>query len=171
MNVVLVGYRGCGKTTIGKRLADRMWTKFVDVDDLIVKKAGKNIKQIFEEDGEEHFRNLETESLRELLALPDHVLSLGGGTVIRDENRRMIKESGAKVVYLRCEPDELLKRIQSDPKTAETRPSLTALGGNIEEIKLKLTEREPFYREVKHAELDVTNTSPEDAVVWIARVL
>ena len=171
MNVALVGYRGCGKSTIGHRLADRLWAKFIDVDDQIVKKAGKNIKQIFEEDGEPYFRAVETEVVREICQLSDHVVSLGGGTVITAENRELVKKWADKIIYLRCEPQELLRRIQADPKSAETRPSLTMLGGGIEEIRLKLSEREPLYRELMTAELDVTHLSPQDACVYIARLL
>jgi shikimate kinase len=171
MNVVLIGYRGSGKTSIGRKLADRLWEKFYDVDDLIVQKAGKTIREIFEQDGEDHFRDLETQALRELLALPQHVLGLGGGTLGREENRKLVIESGAKVFFLRCEPEVLLARVQADPATAENRPNLTSLGGGIEEIRLKLAEREPVYRQVKHAEIDVSHISVDDAVTHIARML
>lgn len=170
MSIVLIGYRGSGKTTIGKRLADRLWQSFVDVDDLIVKKAGKNIKQIFEQHGEAHFRDLETEAVKEICKLSDHVIGLGGGTLGREENRRAIREAGHKVIYLKCEPAELHRRIQADPQSIETRPNLTNLGGGIEEIKKMLAEREPIYRQVMHAELDVTHLTPEDAVVYIVRL-
>src|ERR1041384_8014026 len=105
MNVALIGYRGCGKTTIGKKLADRLWQKFIDIDELIVQKAGKNIRQIFAEDGEPHYRDIETECLREALQVPEHVLALGGGSLGREENRQMLKAAEAKVIYLRCDPE------------------------------------------------------------------
>ena len=169
MIVALIGYRGSGKTTIGKRLADRLWRKFVDVDDLIVQKAGKSIAQIFAENGEEHFRDLETAALGECLKLEDVVLGLGGGTLGREQNRAMLKEAGARVIYLRCDPAELLRRVQADPKSADNRPALTPLGGGLDEIQLKLAEREPIYRQVMDAELDVTRMSPDEAVAYIAR--
>jgi shikimate kinase len=170
MSIVLIGYRGCGKTTIGKRLADRLWQPFVDVDDLIVKKAGKNIRQIFEQDGEAKFRDLESEAVREVCKLTEHVIGLGGGTLGREENRKAVREVGHKVIYLKCDPAELHRRIQADPQSADTRPNLTSLGGTVEEIQKMLAEREPIYRQVKHAELDVTHLSPEDAVVYIVRL-
>ena len=171
MNVALIGYRGSGKTSVGKALADRLWQKFYDVDDQIVQNAGKTIAEIFAEHGEEHFRDLETQSLRQLLAIPEHVLGLGGGTLGREENRRMLRESGDKVFYLRCEPEILLARIQGDANSGQNRPNLTSLGGGIEEIRLKLAEREPLYRQVKHAEIDVTRLSVDEIVAHIGRML
>jgi shikimate kinase len=171
MKVVLVGYRGSGKTTVGKRLADRLWQKFVDIDDLIVKKAGKSIRDIFAEHGETHFRDLETEVLRDALALEDHVIALGGGSILRDENRRLIQSAGAKVIYLRCDAEVLLQHIQSDSRSAETRPNLTGLGGGLDEIRMMLAEREPLYRLVKNLELDVSNLTPEEATAYLSRMI
>lgn len=171
MSAILLGYRGSGKTTLGKKLADRLWQKFVDTDDLIVAAAGKSIREIFERDGEKRFRDLETEAVRKALGMSDHVIALGGGAVLREENRKLIKESGLKCVYLRCEPQVLLARIQSDPATAANRPHLTGLGGGIEEINKLLAEREPHYREIMTGELDVTNLTADEAMVYITRLL
>jgi shikimate kinase len=171
MSIALVGYRGSGKSTIGKRLADRLWQKFVDTDDLVTKQAGKSIKEIFETQGEADFRELEAQVVAEVCNLQDHVIALGGGAVLREENRKAIKAAGLKVIYLRCEAEELHKRIHADPATAATRPPLTHLGGSVEEIRALLAEREPVYRSVMTGELDVTNLSPQDAVVYIARLV
>jgi shikimate kinase len=171
MSIALIGYRGSGKSTVGKRLADRLWHTFVDTDELIVKRAGKSIREIFESDGESKFRELESQVVSEVCKLPDHVIALGGGAVMREENRRAIKDAGLKVIYLKCDPEELLKRIESDPATAAARPSLTSLGGGIEEVRKILTEREPVYRSVMTGELDVTNLSPQDAVVYVSRLV
>jgi shikimate kinase len=171
MSVVLIGYRGSGKTTIGRKLADRLWQTFVDTDDLITASAGKTIKEIFEQDGEAKFRELEIAAVREACARAEHIIALGGGAVTRQENRDVLKTSGHKIVYLRCEPQVLLKRIQSDPSTQSTRPHLTGLGGGIEEIRTLLAAREPLYRQVMSFELDVTNLSPEEACVHITRVM
>jgi shikimate kinase len=171
MSIILVGYRGSGKTTIGKKLADRLWQTFVDTDDMVAKAAGKTIKQIFEEDGEAKFRELEIAAVRDACATSDHVIALGGGAVTRQENRDAVKQSGHKVVYLRCDPQVLLKRIESDPTTATTRPNLTTMGGGIEEIRTLLAVREPLYRQLLTFELDVTNLSPEEAYVHITRVM
>lgn len=170
MGVILIGYRGSGKTTIGKKLASRLWWKFVDTDALIVQTAGKSIKEIFEQDGEPKFRGLETAAVKEACALQDHVVALGGGAVLKEENRNLIKASGHNVVYLRCQPQVLLQRIQSDTATAMNRPNLTALGG-IAEIENLLSQREPLYRETATSELDVTNLTPDEAVVHVSRMM
>jgi shikimate kinase len=171
MSIALIGYRGSGKSTTGKRLADRLWQPFVDTDELVVKKAGKDIRTIFAEQGEGAFRDLEAKVVAEVCKLGEHVIALGGGAVLREENRRAIREAKLKVIYLRCEPQELLKRIESDPQSRAARPNLTELGGGIDEIRKVLAEREPIYRSVMTAELDVTNLSPQDAVVYITRLL
>src|SRR4051794_20015250 len=171
MSVVLIGYRGSGKTTIGRKLADRLWQQCVDTDELVVKKAGKSIKEIFEQEGEAGFRALEAGVIREALKLEDHVIALGGGALDREEIRQAVKASGHRVIYLKCDPEELLKRIQADPTTAEARPNLTSLGGGIEEIKSMLDLREPVYRSVMSGELEVTYLSPEEAVPYIVRLM
>jgi shikimate kinase len=171
MSVFLIGYRGSGKSTVGRRLADRLWQTFLDSDDLVVKQAGTSIREIFDAEGEAGFRNRESIVVRELAMLADHVVALGGGAVLREENRAAIRDGGHKVIYLRCDPQELHKRIHADPQTAATRPALTSLGGGIDEIRRLLAEREPIYRACMTAELDVTSLSPEDATVYIARML
>jgi shikimate kinase len=171
MSVVLIGYRGSGKTTVGRLLADRLWQQFLDTDDLITNAAGKSIKDIFEKEGEAKFRELETVAVREALTKSEHVIALGGGAVSKEENRDLLKHAGRKVVYLRCDPKVLHQRITSDPATLAMRPNLTELGGGIEEIRALLAQREPLYREVMSFELDVTNLSPQEAVVHITRVM
>lgn len=171
MSVILLGYRGSGKTSVGRKLADRLWQKFVDTDEMIIKSAGKTIKEIFEQSGEQTFRDLETDALKQACLLKDHVIALGGGAILREENRKLIKESGLKRIYLRCDPAELYKRIHSDPLTAANRPSLTNLGGGIDEIRSLLVKREPLYREVMTAELDVTNLSIDETMVYITRLI
>jgi shikimate kinase len=170
MSVVLIGYRGSGKTTVGKRLADQLWQPFVDTDTLVVRKAGRSIREIFDEQGEPGFRELESQAVREALLLREHVISLGGGALLREENRAALKASGHKVIHLKCDAEELHKRITADPDTAAARPDLTAAGG-IDEVRELLAAREPTYRAAMTAELDVTRLSPQDAVVYIVRLL
>src|SRR5438132_12455722 len=116
MLAALMGYRGCGKTTIGKRIADRLCARFVDIDDRIVRAAGgKSIRDIFLEYGEPYYRDIETECLREALKESDIILALGGGTVIRDENREMLRAEGGEICYMKCDWEELNRSIKNDP--------------------------------------------------------
>ncbi len=171
MSVFLIGYRGSGKTTIGRKLADRLWLKFIDTDEMVVAAVGKSIREIFAQDGEAKFRDLEADAVAAACGFADHIIALGGGAVIRPENRKRIKDSGFKCIYLRCEPGVLLQRIEGDPQTAANRPSLTHLAGGIEEIRKLLAEREPLYREIMTGELDVTNLTPDEAMVYITRMM
>src|SRR5258706_5841542 len=140
MSIVLIGARGCGKTATGRKLADRLWQTFVDVDERIVKKAGKSIREIFEKDGEERFRQIETGILREVSALEEHVIALGGGTLMREENRKILKDAGHKLIYLKCEPEELERRIKADPNSEKMRPNLTKYAGSLVEIEMLLAQ-------------------------------
>ena len=172
MTIVLIGLRGSGKTTIGRCLADKLWQKFVDLDEHIIQRAGQSIREIFESHGEEHFRDLETKALAEVLANhADQVIALGGGAPLRPENRQLITTSGAKVFYLRCQPAELNRRIQADPQTQANRPHLTPYAGGVKEIEHLLVVREPIYRNCMTAELDVTNLTPDEAAVYIVRMI
>jgi shikimate kinase len=170
MSVVLIGYRGSGKTTVGKLLAERLGKPFVDCDDLIVKHAQKSIREIFAQGGEKVFRKLESVAVAELAKHKDAVIALGGGTMLREENRTALASAGHRIVYLRCDPGELLRRIQGDPATSDNRPNLTNLAG-IEEIESLLCMREPIYRANMAVELDVTNLSPAQVVERLAKLI
>jgi shikimate kinase len=171
MGVVLLGYRGSGKTSVGRALADRLWSSFVDTDEMIVKSAGRSIREIFESVGESGFRDLEMVALREALASGHEVVAIGGGAVLREENRAMLKADPRRRVYLRCDPEELLRRIERDARSADNRPALTPQGGGIEEVTRLLAEREPLYREVMTGELDVTRLSVDEVVVYLTRLM
>jgi shikimate kinase len=171
MGIVLIGYRGSGKTTIGRGLAARLRRPFIDADELIVARASKSIREIFEQQGENTFRDHEAAVLAESLSREDHVLSFGGGVVERQANRRLLQDASHLIVYLRCDPQELLRRIEQDAQSGETRPPLTSLGGGIEEIKTVLARREPLYRSLMNAEVDVTHLEPEEVISTIAGLL
>jgi len=170
MSVLLIGYRGSGKTTLGRRLAEALRWPFVDLDERIIAGAGMSIREIFSRHGEPAFRQMETEQLLEILRLNNHVISLGGGAVLAEPNRRAIQSAGHMVVYLRAEPEELHRRIAADPATAAQRPGLTHLGGSIDEVRQLLAYREPLYQEIKNIELDV-NSAPTEVLVAQLRAL
>ena len=111
---------GCGKTTIGSRLAEILNLRFVDTDARIEKEQGMTISKIFETKGESYFRELETETLRELLENNERCgISVGGGLPLREENRKLLQQLG-KVIYLKAQPDTIYNRLKGDT----TRPLL-----------------------------------------------
>jgi shikimate kinase len=170
MGVVLLGYRGSGKSAVGYRLAARLRVPFIDTDQEVMQRAGATIAEIFARAGEEKFRTLECEALAEALARPDGIIASGGGVVLAETNRAALKASRFARVYLRCEAPELLRRIEADPVTAAARPKLTTAGG-MAEIRQLLAVREPLYLEVMTAELDVTALNVDEAVAAILQMI
>ena len=116
-NIILTGFMGCGKTSVGKRLASLLDIAFLDTDELIEKEEGKSISDIFASDGEKAFRNMETECICRLLRQKKEpaVISVGGGLAVREENRRLLRELGT-VVYLKVSPDTVYRRLKNDVK-------------------------------------------------------
>jgi len=163
MNIILIGYRGSGKTTIGRLLATELWKKFVDVDVECCNRIGiDSIAKIFEQFGEAEWRRVEVQVTCELCTRDEHVIALGGGTLMQPSARHAVRQAPSAVrIYLYCEPEELHRRIQADTESARTRPNLTHLGGGIEEIKAVLDERDPVYRAVADKVFDVTHIEPK----------
>lgn len=164
MNVILIGYRGSGKTSLGRKLANQLWKDFVDVDQRVREHFdGATIAEIWQARGEAAFREAETAVTRELCQGDDQVIALGGGTLMQPQARQAVADAQAIRIYLCCDPAELYRRIHSDPATAGARPALTDQGGGLEEIERVLAEREPVYRAVADAEFDVTHTNIDEA--------
>lgn len=156
-NIILIGFMGSGKTTFGKWLKRNKDYSFCDTDQYIEKQQKRKIKQIFAEDGEMAFRDMETEALKELKGLlDDSVISVGGGLPVREENRRLLKELGT-VVYLRTSVQVLVKRLKSD----KDRPLLA--GGNLKEkIEGLMSEREALYMDAADVVIDTDELSFEE---------
>ena len=171
MNILLMGYRGSGKTTIGRKLADELWKTFVDTDQATCQRLGnRTIKQVWDEMGEPVWRKTECEVTAEVLQKDNQVIAIGGGTAMQPAAREAIeKAEHLTCIYLRCEPPELLRRVQGDTQTAATRPNLTNLGGGIDEIRQMLSVREPVYLALARHTLDVTRLMPPDAVRHLIR--
>lgn len=165
---MLIGYRGTGKTTISRLLARQLGWTSVDTDDLIESRAGKSIKEIFAEDGELRFRDLEVEVIRAAVEPAERVLALGGGAVMREETREVLR--GCDVVWLRADAATLLQRIQLDPATGARRPNLTAAGG-LAEINQLLAERNPIYETTADYVVDTSDKSPDQLVAEIRSLL
>jgi shikimate kinase len=171
MNIVLMGYRGSGKTTIGRKIAEELWSQFADTDALVCERfGGATIREIWEQHGEAAFRQAESQVVKDLLARTNQVIALGGGTVMQPEARDALQSAaGLNRIYLKCDPQELYRRIQADTQTAHARPALSGLGGSLEEIRQVLAEREPVYEALATQVFDTTHCTPEDAVMHIIR--
>ena len=159
--IVLVGAPGAGKSTVGALLAERLGTEFTDADAVIEERAGKSIAEIFADDGETAFRQLEEETAAALLRRPG-VLALGGGAVLSAATRKALRRH--RVVWLRVGVSSALHRVGLDT----ARPLLL---GNVRGRLIKLLgERKPLYDEVGEARVDTDDVSPEDVVELIVRI-
>jgi shikimate kinase len=154
----LIGYRGSGKSTVASHLAALLEMPLFDSDSWVEQRVGQSIAEIFEREGESAFRNWETLAIESLDQAPASVVSLGGGAVLRDANRTLIRDLGW-IVWLHASPLALAKRIAADEKSGLRRPSLT--GRNpIEEIDQVMAIREPLYRSLCDWDVETTHRSP-----------
>jgi shikimate kinase len=167
MNIFLIGYRGCGKTTVARHLSQQLGWPWLDADTVLEERAGKSIKQIFADSGEAAFRELESAVVAELAGLEGHVIALGGGAILRAENRSALAGRGL-VVWLEASPETLWERITADPASAERRPNLTGQGG-LAEIRALLDERTPLYRQCADLALDAERLAPAQIARDIVR--
>ena len=138
-NIVLVGFMGTGKTSVGQKLAVRLQMPMIDTDDIIVEDSGMDIPDIFARYGETHFRDLESAAVRKAANLENHVISTGGGVVLRESNLDMLKRSGV-VFCLTATPEEIWRRVGS-----ETHRPLLQDPNPLDKIEQMLLERRPFY--------------------------
>jgi shikimate kinase len=189
LHLYLVGYRGTGKTTVGRLVAAALGWPFVDLDERIEAVAGRSIADIFADEGEDGFRDRESAALREVALLPlsasergpggevwseerenknQIVISTGGGIVLREENRKHIVNTGL-VVWLQASAETIWARLQADATTAGRRPNLS--GGGLAEIIELLALRERFYQDVSEAPLNTDDTSPEALAATILTMI
>lgn len=153
-NIILIGYMGCGKTTLGRKVSFREKIALLDTDKMIEQKQGRTVSEIFDTDGEAAFRQMETDCLEEIMTYEErYVISVGGGLPMKEENRKLLKELGT-VLYLRARPDTIYGRLKNDT----TRPLLR--GDDPEgKIRTMIGVRGPVYEEVADAVIDVDEKS------------
>lgn len=167
--VILIGYRGSGKTAVGRRLAERLGWDFIDTDEAVEKKAGRAIREIFQTDGEKTFRRIEAQVLEAALAGRQRVVSAGGGAVLARRNRKALRATGV-CVWLTAPPEELLRRITADQRSASQRPSLTDRSG-LAEIEALLQARLPVYEATADHVVGTVGRSIEQVVQVILEYL
>ncbi|MBA3315661.1 MAG: shikimate kinase [Planctomycetaceae bacterium] len=152
MPIIFIGYRGSGKSAVGACVADRLGWRFVDADVEIERRAGRTIREIFAEQGESHFRDIERQVLAELLSESDLVIAAGGGAILSAETRERLKCAGP-VIYLKVSPGVAEQRIASDVTTSERRPALMDLPRRAE-IETTMAARALLYEECATITLD-----------------
>jgi shikimate kinase len=166
-HLVLVGMMGAGKTTVGRRTAKLLGRPFVDADEAFVARFGRTIAEVFAADGEAAFRDLETEVLATLLGVSEPlVIACGGGVVIREANRRLLAGDRALVVYLAADPGFLAGRA-----TARAHRPLLAGDDPAQVLRRLHAERDPWYRQVADAAIDVDDHGHPRSRRAIARQL
>ena len=158
-SIVLMGFMGAGKTTIGKKLAKALECEFIDTDEWIEKEKGRKISDIFAEDGEAVFRDMETDLLKRLQGREEKfVLSIGGGMPVREQNRALLRNLGI-VIYLKTSKEEIIRRVSGN----KNRPLLQ--GGDLEEkVTNLMNAREQIYVETAHVEVITDRKNPSEVV-------
>jgi shikimate kinase len=165
-NIVLIGFMGTGKTTVGKILAQKLKKKFNESDEEIVKKTGKDIPRIFSEEGEVRFREIETELIKELSVVSNMVLSLGGGAVLNKVNMINLQPNSF-IVLLEAPAKDIYARILSEGK--EKRPLLNK-PEPLQEIQRLLKIRKPFYTAFSDICISTHNKTPEQVAKEIVDI-
>ena len=161
MTVSLIGLPGSGKTTVGRQLSRRLRVPFLDSDTVIEQQLGCSIREFFEREGEQRFRDIEASVIDELTQSNEGVLSTGGGAVLRPENRAHL-HGRTRVVYLNSSPDDLFRRLRHD----KNRPLLQVADplGRLRDLH---TQRDPLYRETAHFQVDTGRPSVASLVNMI----
>ncbi|MEE4240907.1 MAG: shikimate kinase AroL [Desulfopila sp.] len=166
--IILIGYRGVGKTTVGRRLADTLGYDFCDTDKAIVQLKNKEITEIVQEEGWDRFRKLEKKILQSLGKLRQTVVATGGGAVLHQSEWENLRKEGI-VFWLTADKNILLERIRRDSSTKGQRPSLT--GADVmAETEQVLRLRAPLYASTAHHQIDTGRNDVEESVRKIQRL-
>ncbi len=162
MNIVLIGYRGAGKSTVGRRLADRLGREFVDTDGLIEERHGASIRDMVGSGGWQSFRDMEKRIIEGISNRNHLVIAPGGGAVLDPRNVEALKKNGL-ILWLKADPQVLSRRIAADPRTVIARPALTGKG-ILEEIGEVMASRNPYYERAADGEIDTSALDLEEVV-------
>jgi shikimate kinase len=169
MTIILIGYRCTGKTSVGRRIAERLGMPFCDTDDLIRGEAGKSIKEIVAEGGWEAFRARERAAIATLPSMPEAIIGVGGGAVMDAENRTVLKHTGS-CVWLTADVRTILARMQADPANEAQRPPLSGAGLELETAAI-LKERSPIYKALADFSVDTTGKDIDTVAVEVCAIL
>ena len=169
MNIILIGYRGTGKSSVGKGLAEKLQLPFYDTDDLVEAAGGHSIREIVAESGWPFFRELEKKVVRELAGRPEGVVATGGGAVMDKGNADILKKMGT-LIWLVADAETIAERILNDSHSSEKRPALTAkdVCRETEDI---LKERTPVYSRLADFSVDTEGKCVDEIVSEIYQFL
>jgi shikimate kinase len=168
-NLVLIGYRATGKTSVGARLAARLHRPFVDLDQVLVQEAGRPIADIVAQGGWAEFRRLEKELVARYAAIPGQVLAPGGGAVLDRDNVAALRENGI-IIWLTADPDTIQARLAQDQPRDANRPSLTG-SDTIREVTEVLNQRAPLYQAAAQIIVDTTHREVAQVVELVLQAL
>ena len=166
MNIVLIGYRGTGKSVVGKLISERLRMECISMDEKIVEKAGMSIPDIVENHGWATFRDMESEVVQELAKRDNIIIDTGGGVIERPENIDVLK-ANAFIVWLKASAGAIVSRIEDGTE----RPSLTGEKSFTEEVADVLEKRTPKYMSAAHYEVDTEQLFPEQVADRIINIL
>ncbi|MGO9136513.1 MAG: shikimate kinase [Syntrophales bacterium] len=162
MHIVLIGYRGTGKSAVGKKLADKLHMPFYDTDELVERGAGRSIRDMVVEEGWAYFRKRESEIVRKLAHLQRGVVATGGGAVMDEGNCDILKKHGL-LIWLRADVLTTVERMRGDETSEERRPSFLHYG-TFRETEDVLKERLPVYRGLADFSLDTKDKNIDEIV-------
>lgn len=164
-NIYLIGYMGTGKTTLGHSLSKRLGTRLIDMDARIEEEQSKTISEIFAKQGEEAFRNLETDLLRRLSKQTDLIVSCGGGVPLREENATLMKTTGT-VIWLDATPQTIYDRIRKDTTRPLLKDHMTP-----DYITTMMTQRRPSYQRAATHRIIVDDLTADEIATRIVELL
>ncbi|MCP4666566.1 MAG: shikimate kinase [Deltaproteobacteria bacterium] len=169
MNIVLIGYRCSGKTTIGNIIADKLGRDLLDTDAWIEANAGCSLETIISRYGWDHFRKLEKGVVEEISRKDNLVIGTGGGVVMDGDNVKHLKKNGW-FVWLHADAEVLEQRMEKEQRSGKIRPSLTG-GDPLDEIKEVLKARAPLYKQAADLVVDTTTLTPTEAAACIVKAM
>jgi len=162
-NIVLIGFMGTGKSTVGKKLAKALSWSFIDIDAYIERKESTTIPDLFREQGEPYFRDIESNAIQQVLSQSKQVVSMGGGAVLRKDNCKTMLDNGL-VIALTATPEAIIERVKGN----SDRPLLQ---GNLEERVYTMMEQRQGAYAFAHVTIDTLSHSPEEIAAQIQRLL
>lgn len=165
MNIVLIGYRGCGKSTVGRKLAEALWMDYVDLDEEIARQAKRPVSELFSHVGAEEYGQIESYVMAEIAGRSGQVIGVGGRTLMTAVNIATLKNCGeCKMVYLKAEPAALFRRLAGRERSPNYQDTL-------EEIQQLLAEREPVYKSASDVTVDTTHMDADRVVKHICQMI